>query len=201
MTSWTSLPAAALRGPVDEVAPTLLNTLVVVGDRVGRVVEVEAYGGDEDPASHAWRGRTPRNATMFGPPGRLYVYRSYGLHWCANVVVVGEEGRGAAVLLRGLEPVAGLEQMRRARGERHRLQDLTNGPGKLCAALGITGDDDGTDLSTPRSRVRLCRDATAAPTSPMVTARIGISRGTELPWRFALADNPFVSRARPSRVA
>ncbi|MFN7149414.1 MAG: DNA-3-methyladenine glycosylase [Microthrixaceae bacterium] len=200
MTTWRSVPAARLRGPVEEVAPTLLNTLVVVGDRVGRVVEVEAYGGAEDPASHAWRGPTPRNAAMFGLAGRLYVYRSYGLHWCANVVV-GDEGHGAAVLLRGVEPVAGIEQMRRARGERHRLHDLTNGPGKLCAALGITGDDDGTDLSAPHSRVRLCRDATSAPTSPVVTARVGISRGTEHPWRFAVPGNPFVSRGRPARAA
>lgn len=200
MTTWRSVPATGLTGPVDEVAPTLLNTLLVVGERVGRVVEVEAYGGDDDPASHAWRGPTPRNAAMFGPAGRLYVYRSYGLHWCANVVV-GVEGRGAAVLIRGVEPVAGVEQMRRARGERHRLHDLTNGPGKLCAALGVTGDDDGTDLSAPHSRVRLCHDATPAPTEPLVTARIGISRGTERPWRFAVAGNAFVSRGRPARAA
>lgn len=200
MTTLRSVPAARLRGPVDEVAPALLNTLLVVGDRVGRVVEVEAYGGADDPASHARRGPTQRNATMFGPAGRLYVYRSYGLHWCANVVV-GDEGQGAAVLLRGLEPVEGVEQMRRARGERHRLHDLTNGPGKLCAALGITGDDDGTDLSASSSRVRLCRDATPAPSLPVVTARVGISRGTEHPWRFAVPGNPFVSRGRPARAA
>ncbi len=194
------MPAARLRGPVDQVAPTLLNTLLVVGDRVGRVVEVEAYGGAEDPASHAWRGPTRRNAAMFGPAGRLYVYRSYGLHWCANVVV-GDEGQGAAVLLRGLEPVAGIDRMRLARGERHRLHDLTNGPGKLCAALGITGDDDGSDLSAPGSRVQLCSDGTAPPSSPMVSARVGISRGIERPWRFAVPDNPFVSRGRPARAA
>jgi DNA-3-methyladenine glycosylase len=200
VTTWRSLPAAGLRGPVERVAPTLLNTLLVAGDRVGRVVEVEAYGGAEDPASHAWRGRTLRNAAMFGPAGRLYVYRSYGLHWCANVVV-GEEGQGAAVLLRALEPVAGIERMRSERGERHRLPDLTNGPGKLCAALGITGDDDGSDLSDPGSRIRLCSDGTPAPTSPVVSSRVGISRGVEHLWRFAVPDNPFVSRGRPARVA
>jgi DNA-3-methyladenine glycosylase len=194
------LHVARLRGPVDEVAPTLLNTLLVVGDRVGRVVEVEAYGGAEDAASHAWRGPTRRNAAMFGPAGHLYVYRSYGLHWCANVVV-GDEGQGAAVLLRGVEPVAGIEQMRRERGERHQLNDLTNGPGKLCAALGITGDDDGIALWSSESRVRLCSDATPPPASPVVTTRVGISRGRELPWRFCVPDNPFVSRGRPARAA
>lgn len=200
MTTARPLAAERLRGPVEQVAPALLNTLLVVGDRVGRVVEVEAYGGAEDPASHAWRGPTTRNATMFGPAGHLYVYRSYGLHWCANVVV-GDEGQGAAVLLRGIEPVAGIEQMRRARGERHRVHDLTNGPGKLCAALAITGEDDGSDLTAPRSRVRLCSDDVSAPISPLVTTRIGISRGAELPWRFAVPDNPFVSRGRPARAA
>lgn len=192
------LDPAALDGPVDEVAPRMLGTLLEVDDgRCGRVVEVEAYDGADDPASHAHRGRTARNATMFGPAGALYVYRSYGLHWCANVVL-GEEGSASAVLLRALEPVEGIEHMRGARPAVRRDVDLTNGPGKLCAALGITGADDGTDLLDPSSRVRLCSDGTGAPAAPLVTTRVGISRAVQRHWRFCDPTSPWVSRGRPS---
>lgn len=193
------LRAADLAGSPVEVAPRLLNTLLVVPDRIARIVEVEAYCGEDDPASHAYRGRTPRNAAMFGPTGLLYVYRSYGLHWCANVVLWGPE-RAGAVLLRAVEPVAGLDEMRRARPGLRRDVDLTNGPGKLCAALGITGADDGTDLLQSRSRVRLCRDDRSAPVRPRVTTRVGITRAVERPWRFTVEDSRWVSRGRPSHV-
>ncbi len=186
-----------LAGPADKVAPALLNTILVVGSRVARIVEVEAYAGALDAASHAFRGPTARNATMFGPAGHLYVYRSYGIHWCANVVL-GEVGQASAVLLRAVEPIDGVDQMAADRPNVKRRQELSNGPGKLCAALGITGADDGTDLLVGSSRIRLCQDGTAPPDDPLVTARIGISRAAELPWRFAIRDHPWVSRAKPS---
>lgn len=184
---------AELTGPAREVAPRLLNALVVVGDRVGRVLEVEAYAGADDPASHAHRGRTARNATMFGRPGLLYVYRSYGLHWCANVVA-GTEGVAEAVLLRAVEPLAGVEAMWADRPTARRERDLASGPGKLCAAMGITGADDGADLCSPTARLRLLRDALDPPAAPAVGPRIGISRAAERPWRFHVPGHPGVSR-------
>lgn len=155
--------------------------LVADGDdgRVsGRIVETEAYTAD-DPASHSSRGPTPRNAAMFGPAGHLYVYRSYGIHWCANVVT-GVEGDGQAVLIRAIEPVEGAEIMLRRRG---RLP-LADGPGKLCAALGIDDDDDGTDLVAPDSPIRMVDDGTTPPARPIVGPRIGITRAVDTPWRF-----------------
>jgi DNA-3-methyladenine glycosylase len=192
--------ADRLAGDVEVVAPRLLNTLVAVGPRVARVVEVEAYDGEHDPASHAFRGRTERNAVMFGPPGHLYVYRSYGLHWCANVVVA-EPGRAAAVLLRAVEPLNGLAEMRADRPAARRDVDLSNGPGKLCAALGITGQHGGVDLLSTASPVQLRCDGTPPPADPVVTTRVGITRAVELPWRFSVADSPWVSKGRPSRAA
>ncbi len=174
---------AGLECPVEDVARGLLNALLVVGGRIGRIVEVEAYGGADDPASHAHRGPTPRNRSMFASPGTLYVYRSYGLHWCANVVS-GAVGSPSAVLVRAVAPVAGLESMRRDRPRARTDRDLANGPGKLCAALGITGSDDGADLLDPSARVRLVRDDVLAPCDPVVSPRVGISVEVERPWRF-----------------
>ena len=134
-------------GPV-AVAPWLLNKLLVHGDRAGRIVEVEAYHGANDAASHAYRGLTPRTAVMFGPAGFLYVYFTYGMHWCANVVC-GPEGEAAAVLIRALAPTSGLAAMREARPAARLERDLCNGPAKLCQALGITGQDNGVDLLGP----------------------------------------------------
>jgi DNA-3-methyladenine glycosylase len=183
-----------------EVAPRLLNTLLVVDERVARIVEVEAYWGAHDPASHAHRGPTSRNASMFGATGTLYVYRSYGLHWCANVVLCGP-GEAGAVLLRAAEPVAGVDAMRAARPRIRREVELTNGPGKLCAALGIDGGDDGLDLLAAGSRVQLCTDGTPPPGVPTVTTRVGITKAAELPWRFLVPGHPWVSTGRPARAA
>ena len=189
----TTLRRDELIGAAVDVAPRLLNTLLVVGPRVVRIVEVEAYQGADDPASHAHRGASRRNASMFGPAGHLYVYRSYGLHWCANVVT-GDAGSPGAVLLRAGEPVAGLEAMRADRPRAARDRDLANGPGKLCAALGITGEDDGVDLLAPSSRVQLLRDGVPPPSTPVVGPRVGISRAVHLPWRFSVPGHPAVSR-------
>ncbi len=174
-----------------EVAPDLLNKLIGHDRRVGRIVEVEAYRGGDDPASHAYRGPTPRNRVMFGPAGRLYVYRSYGIHWCANVVC-GADGTAGAVLLRAVEPVRGLAAMRRDRPKASGDADLGAGPGKLCAALAVTGDHDGIDLR--KGPVRLLDDGLAPPVRPARGVRIGISRGVEHPWRFGVPDSPALSR-------
>jgi len=156
----------------------------------GVVVETEAYAPD-DPASHSYRGRTTRNTSMFGPAGRLYVYRSYGVHWCANVVC-GEEGLGAAVLLRALEPTQGLDEMRFRRG----LEDTTSlcsGPGRLCQALGITGEHDGLPLDDDPFGFYAASEAAAV----LVGPRVGITRAQDHPWRYSLRSSPFVSRPRP----
>jgi DNA-3-methyladenine glycosylase len=156
----------------------------------GVIVETEAYAPD-DPASHSFGGRTSRNATMFGPPGRLYVYRSYGVHWCANVVS-DEDDVGAAVLLRALEPTAGLDAMRARRGVDDPLL-LASGPGRLTQALGISSAHDGLDLASPPFVL------VAPERSPDVveSTRVGITRAAERPWRYSLAGSTFVSRPRP----
>jgi DNA-3-methyladenine glycosylase len=156
----------------------------------GVIVETEAYA-PHDPASHSFRGRTSRNATMFGPAGRLYVYRSYGVHWCANVVCA-REGVGAAVLLRALEPTVGLDVMRARRGIDDRAL-LASGPGRLTQALGISRAQDGLELSAPPF-------ALVAPESPpgiVESTRVGITRATDKPWRYSLAGSTYVSRPRP----
>ena len=138
--------------PVD-LAPWLLNKVLAKGDRAGRIVEVEAYKGSIDPASHAYRGETVRTAVMFGPAGFLYVYFTYGMHWCANVVT-GPEGQASALLIRALAPLRGVDEMRHARAAARHDRDLCNGPAKLCQALGITGADSGADLLARRARGR-----------------------------------------------
>jgi len=173
------------------VAPELLNKVLELGPCRGRIVEVEAYAGPLDPASHAYRGRTPRNGVMFGPPGHLYVYFSYGLHQCANAVT-GDVGEGQAVLLRAVEPIAGLEEMWARRVRARRAIDLGNGPGKLTEALGIGQVHDGADLV--RGPVRILDDGTEPPAVPGVSVRVGISRAVDRPWRWFVAGNPNVSR-------
>lgn len=179
------------------VAPDLLNKILVSGSLSGRIVEVEAYAGGEDPGSHTYRGRTRRNATMFGPPGHLYVYFTYGMHWCANAVCA-DEGTGVAVLIRALEPLTGVDEMKQSRPAARRLTDLCNGPAKLCQALGITGRHDGVDLVRKEDGITIVDDGTPPPTSPVQTRRIGLSAGADLPWRWHVADHGHVSRF-PSR--
>lgn len=172
---------SSLEGPADVVAPQLLNKLLVHGECVGRIVEVEAYRPD-DAASHSFRGQTRRNSAMFGPPGYLYCYFTYGMHWCANVVT-GPPGEGAAVLLRAVLPVAGLEVMQVRRNGRRALAD---GPAKLCQAFALDGTFDGTDL-LGGGPVQLLDDGVPPPAQPVVGPRIGISRAVDLPWRFRVA--------------
>ncbi len=178
-----------------EVAPWLLNKLLVVGERCGRIVEVEAYRGDEDPASHAYRGPTRRNATMFGPPGHLYVYFTYGMHWCANVVCA-PEGTAQAVLLRAAAPLDGIEAMRAARPKAAKDTDLASGPARLCQAFGITGEYDGADIVAGDRTVVVLDDGVAPPESPGISGRVGISRAQELPWRWWVPGDPNVSGGR-----
>jgi DNA-3-methyladenine glycosylase len=188
------LPRDFYRRDPRAVAPELLGKVVVAGARRSRIVEVEAYCGLEDPAAHSYRGRTARNATMFGPPGHLYVYFSYGMHWCCNPVC-GDDGEGVAVLLRALEPLEGLDEMRAARGG-VRDRDLCRGPARLCQALGITRDLDGADLVTGDRGVLIADDGTRPPTAPAVGPRIGITRAADVLWRFWVPGNPYVSGHR-----
>ena len=178
-----------------EVAPELLNKVLVGPDgRAGRIVEVEAYRGADDPGSHGFRGRTTRNATMFGPPGHLYVYFTYGMHWCANVVAE-TDGAAAAVLLRALTPLKGLDTMYAARGPAARRdRDLCSGPAKLTQALGIDGHLDGADLVSGDRGVTIVDDGQPPPPDPAVTTRVGLSNGTDLPWRFCVASVADLSR-------
>jgi DNA-3-methyladenine glycosylase len=180
----TDLPAEFYDRPVLEVAPELLNKVLVAGERSGRIIEVEAYGGEDDPGSHAWRGPTPRTEIMYGPPGHWYVYLSYGVHWCANVVV-SAKGTAAAVLIRAIEPLTGIEQMRLGRGQ-VRDRDLANGPGKLTKALGFASEVDGAAI--PSSAVRIVDDGSLAPAKPTRTPRIGLNadRAADRPWRFTI---------------
>lgn len=172
--------------PPEEAAPRLLGADLVsrVDDREVRVRinEVEAYKGADDPASHAYRGETSRNTSMFHKPGTLYVYRSYGIHSCANTAA-GPEGVGWGILIRGGDVVDGVHVAGMRRGGR---ADLANGPGKLCQALGITIELNGTDLLDPSSIVRL--EDGEAPDMVMATPRIGISKARDLPWRFVSAS-------------
>lgn len=170
-----------LAGDAPDVAPMLLNKLLVHGECVGRITEVEAYRED-DPASHTYRGRTDRNAVMFGAPGHLYVYFTYGMHHCCNVVT-GPSGHGAAVLLRAVEPIAGVDLMRERRRGRPQLAD---GPAKLCQAFAIGPEHNGTDLCRGGD-VGLFDDGVPPPDLPLVGPRIGISKAVEVPWRFRVA--------------
>jgi DNA-3-methyladenine glycosylase len=187
-----ALPAEFFARSVHDVAPELIGATLLVDGVGGRIVEAEAYD-QEDPASHGYRGRTPRNAAMFGPPGHAYVYRSYGIHWCLNLVCEGE-GVPNAVLLRAVEPTHGLETMRERRG----LDDprlLCSGPGRLCQALGVTREHDGLPLDRPPFEL-LERDREV---EVVAGPRIGLTRAAELPWRYAEAGSRFLSRAlRPA---
>jgi DNA-3-methyladenine glycosylase len=183
------------------VAPALLNKVLVSGtgrERLAaRLVEVEAYCGSDDPGSHAFRGPTARNATMFGPPGHLYVYFTYGMHWCANAVC-GPGRIPHAVLLRAAAPIAGLGVMRERRAVRARGairdRDLCSGPARLAQAFGIDRALDGADLV--KGSIRIVDDGTSPPEHPEVTTRVGLSlgRGEQLAWRYVVAGDPNLSR-------
>jgi DNA-3-methyladenine glycosylase len=183
------LPRSFYRRDPRAVAPELLGKVLRHGPLAARIVEVEAYCGPEDPGSHTYRGRTPRNATMFGPPGRLYVYFTYGMHWCMNAVC-GEVGEGVAVLLRAAAPLQGLEVMRDRRPAARSDRDLLRGPARLCQAFGVGRADDGADLVTADRGLTLVDDGIPPPDAPIVTTRIGLSAGADLPWRWYVPGDP-----------
>ncbi len=183
----------ALAGPAEEVAPQLLGA-VIRDDLVAvRIVEVEAYAGQRDPASHAHRGPSARNAVMFGPPGHAYVYLSYGMHWCLNVVC-HPAGVGGGILLRAGEVVWGKDV---ARGRRGGRGDLARGPGRLGQALAVSAADNGADLRTGRLRLAAADAAVPVVSGP----RVGVSRAANRHWRFWIEGDPFVSAYRRSSRA
>ena len=175
------------------MAPDLLGKVLVRGGLAARIVEVEAYCGSEDPGSHAYRGMTARNATMFGRPGGLYVYFTYGMHWCANAVC-GDEGDGVAVLLGAASPVRGAAAMWAARPAAKREVDLLSGPAKLCQAFGLDGTLDGADLVRGDRGVTIRDDGSPPPAVPGRSTRVGLVAGAEHPWRWYTPGDPHVSR-------
>jgi DNA-3-methyladenine glycosylase len=174
---------------VHEVAPDLIGVTLVVDGVGGVIVEAEAYD-HEDPAAHGYRGRTERNASMFGPPGHAYVYRSYGIHWCLNFVSEPPDV-ASAVLIRALEPTHGIDVMRTRRGV-DELRLLCSGPGRLCQALGVTGAHDGLSLAEPPFELRAREETPELAVGP----RVGITKAVEQPWRYTLAGSGFVSGRR-----
>jgi DNA-3-methyladenine glycosylase len=185
---------SALRVGPELLGGVLVRTLADGTRLAARIVETEAYLPD-DPASHAFRGMTPRNEVMFGPSGRLYVYFTYGNHWMMNAVT-GREGQGTAVLLRAAEPLEGLEVMAANRG-REDPRDLCSGPGKLAKAFGVTGAQNGLDL-VRGSDMHILRQPPVPRSRVSRTTRVGVTLGAERPWRFIVTGDPFVSRGRPS---
>ena len=199
-----TLPRAFFDRPVLEVAPALLGALVEQLSDHGvvtvRLTEVEAYDGELDPGSHAFRGRTPRNAVMFGPSGHVYVYFSYGMHWCMNVVC-GPEGRAAAVLLRAGEVVVGEPVALSRRTTSKSPRDLARGPARLTVALGIDGGYDGVDAVDPRSALRILAGSPGPDAAGAIRSgpRVGVSGdGADRPWRFWLDGERTVSSYRPA---
>lgn len=193
-----------LAGPVLQVAPALLGAHVSAGGVTVRLTEVEAYAGTRDPGSHAFRGPTPRTQVMFGPPGHLYVYFSYGMHWCCNVVC-GPDGEASAVLLRAGEVVGGMESARArrdaGRARPHPARDLARGPARLASALGLGREHDGLDLFDPGGPVEL-RVADGEVGTVRQGPRVGVSGeggdGRLHPWRFWIDGDPTVSAYRPA---
>ena len=193
------LGAAFYARPTEDVARDLLGCVLEhrtpTGITRGRIVEVEAYLGPDDPACHSARGWTERTRHLHGPPGRAYVYRIYGLHWCVNAVT-REVGHGSAVLLRAVEPLEGIDLMRRRRGAVPDRQ-LARGPGNLCQAFGITGAEDGTSLS--RAPLRILAGDPVADADVALTPRIGITQAAAWPLRFLVRGSPWVSGRRVER--
>jgi DNA-3-methyladenine glycosylase len=173
--------------PSAEVARLLIGTTLLVNGVGGRIVETEAYDR-EDPASHTFSGPTLRNIAMFGPPAHVYVYRSYGMHWCLNFVC-RESGHGAGVLIRALEPTDGIDIMQKRRGVDN-LRLLCSGPGRLCQALGVTREHNGMRVDAPPFQLK----PAAGKVEVLAGPRIGISKAMDVPWRFGLAESRFVSR-------
>ena len=206
-------PRTRLTGPAVAVAPRLLGAVLVSeagGETVAvRLTEVEAYEGAADAASHAYRGRTPRTAVMFGPPGHLYCYFTYGMHWCVNVVC-GTDGVAAAALLRAGEVVEGLTVARRRRPAARRDADLARGPARLATALALGAEHNGVDLLDPGSVVRLVDIRARRPRGVQAGPRVGITAAADRPWRYWLADEPLgvglqegraqTSERRPGRL-
>jgi DNA-3-methyladenine glycosylase len=187
------LPRSFFVRPVLEVAPDLLGAVIVHGPVAVRITEVEAYDGANDPASHAYRGRTPRTTVMFGPPGHLYVYFTYGMHYCANLVC-GPDGTASAVLLRAGQVVAGLDVARTHRPGVAKDSALARGPANLVRTLGLGPHHNGVDVIGGEVRIRR---ADADPGGIRTGPRVGVSTGATRPWRFWLADDPTVSAYRP----
>ena len=189
------LDVDTLAGPADQVAPLLLGAVLRHGEVAVRITEVEAYAGPRDPASHAFRGPTPRNAVMFGPPGHLYLYFSYGMHWAANVVC-GPPGTAGGCLLRAGQVVEGVEP---ARVRRHGApeRDLARGPGRLTQALGLAPEHRGLDLFAG-GPVRLEPGEEGAPVEVATGPRVGVSRAADVPWRFWVAGDRHVSAYKRS---
>jgi DNA-3-methyladenine glycosylase len=189
------LPRAFYDRDARDVAPDLLNKVLMGNDVAARIVEVEAYRAEEDPGSHAYRGRTPRNESMFKAPGTLYVYFSYGNHWCMNAVCGGPGERAHAVLLRAAEPVAGIEVMRGRRPRAKNDRELCAGPGRLGQAFAVDRSYDGTSLL--RGPLRILDDGVPPPTRPGVSTRIGlgVGKGEKLRLRYYVRGNVNVSRS------
>jgi DNA-3-methyladenine glycosylase len=196
-----ALPAAFYARETELVARELLGAILEChapeGVASGRIVETEAYLGEHDPACHAAVGRTPRTLPLYGPPGTAYVYFIYGMHWCVNAVT-REQGLPSAVLIRALEPLEGVELMRRRRGGVRSVEELTSGPARLCRALGITGAHNGLPLQRPPLLLR--RGRRVPDEDVAVTPRVGIRKAADWPLRWLVADSPFVS-GRPVRRA
>jgi DNA-3-methyladenine glycosylase len=191
-----ALPRTFFDRPSLEVARDLLGREFEHREVAVRLTEVEAYAGPDDPASHAYRGITPRTAVMFGPPGHLYVYFTYGMHWCANVIC-GPEGVASAVLLRAGEVVRGLETARSRRPTARSDAELARGPARLTSALSIGRDHDGLDLCREGSSVRVTAGQPVADDAVAYGPRVGVSRGVDFPWRLWIAGDPSVSTYKP----
>jgi DNA-3-methyladenine glycosylase len=183
----TALTRAFFARAVHEVAPELIGCTLLVDGVGGRIVEVEAYDSSE-PASHSFRGPTARNRTMFGPPGHVYVYRSYGIHWCVNLVCQSDSG-ASALLVRALEPTHGLDVMRTRRGVDD-VRLLCSGPGRVCQALGVTGAHDGHAIDAPPFEIL----PAPAPADVVTGRRIGITKAVELEWRYCERGSVYLSR-------
>jgi DNA-3-methyladenine glycosylase len=188
------LPRSFFDRPVEEVAPDLLGRVLWHGEVAVRLTEVEAYAGLRDPASHAYRGLTPRTAVMFGPPGHAYVYFTYGMHFCVNLVCA-KEGTASAVLLRAGEIVGGRD-VARARRPRSSDRDLARGPARLCMALAIAREQNGLDVCSPGGPLLIAAGEPVDPSRTRTGPRTGVNGGKETPWRFWIDGDPTVSPYR-----